>query len=132
MLSGRITESISLFTYEPGKSYHDYQKLSFRPTFSLPSNLSPEVEELCGTDQECAFDYLVTDSADFAAETLHITEIFNTSVGASYESEFKINFPLNFICKFATRNMLPFKVVKLEFVPDDIYTNPRLNNSIRI
>nr|XP_022323644.1 protein mesh-like [Crassostrea virginica] len=81
----RITENISLFTYEPGKSYHDYQKLSFRPTFSLPSNLSPEVEELCGTDQECAFDYLVTDSADFAAETLHITEIFNTSVGASYE-----------------------------------------------
>ena len=95
MLSGRITENISLFTYEPGKSYHDYQKLSFRPTFSLPSNLSPEVEELCGTDQECAFDYLVTDSADFAAETLHITEIFNASVGASYESELK-NFYLIF------------------------------------
>ena len=132
MLSGRITENISLFTYEPGKSYHDYQKLSFRPTFSLPSNLSPEVEELCGTDQECAFDYLVTDSADFAAETLHITEIFNTSVGASYESEFKINFSLNFICKFATRNMLPFKVVKLEFVSDDIYTNLRVNNYIKI
>lgn len=131
MLSGRITESISLFTYEPGKSYHDYQKLSFRPTFSLPSNLSPEVEELCGTDQECAFDYLVTDSAEFAAETRHVTEIFNTSFGASYESEFK-NFYLNFICKFATRNMLPFKVVKLEFVPDDIYTNLRLNNYIKI
>ena len=28
--------------------------------------------------------------------------------------------------------MLPFKVVKLEFVPDDIYTNLRLNNYIKI
>ena len=76
-----------MFTYEPGKSYNDYQKLSFRPTFGLPSNLSPEVEELCGTDQECAFDYILTNSSNFAAETLYITEIFNYSIEATYEGE---------------------------------------------
>lgn len=76
-------------TYEPGKSYNDYQKLSFRPTFGLPSNLSPEseVEELCGTDQEWAFDYILTNSSNFAAETLYITKIFNASIEATYESE---------------------------------------------
>ena len=76
-----------MFSYEPGKSYNDYQKLSFRPTFGLPSNPSPEVEELCGTDQECAFDYIVTASSNFAAETLYIAEIFNNSVEATNESE---------------------------------------------
>ncbi|XP_078325655.1 protein mesh-like [Crassostrea virginica] len=81
----RLTENISLFSYEPGKSYNDYQKLSFRPTFGLPSNPSPEVEELCGTDQECAFDYIVTASSNFAAETLYIAEIFNNSVEATNE-----------------------------------------------
>ena len=76
-----------MFSYEPGKSYNDYQKLSFRPTFGLPSNPFPEVEELCGTDQECAFDYIVTASSNFAAETLYIAEIFNNYVEASNESE---------------------------------------------
>lgn len=57
----------------------------------MPTNLPPEVVELCGTDQECAFDYAVTDFADLAAETLQITVIFNTSVEASYESKFYIS-----------------------------------------
>eukprot|EP00105_Crassostrea_gigas_P046261 XP_019930409.1 PREDICTED: protein mesh [Crassostrea gigas] len=92
-VSWRITENSSLFTYEPGKSYDDYQLRSFRPAFSLPTNLPPEGVDLCGTDQECAFDYAVTDSADLAAETLQITVIFNTSVEASYEIKNCANLP---------------------------------------
>lgn len=92
-VSWRITENSSLFTYEPGKSYDDYQLRSFRPAFSVPTNLPPEVVELCGTDQKCAFDYAVTDSADLAAETLQITVIFNTSVEASYEIKNCANLP---------------------------------------
>ncbi|XP_062594961.1 LOW QUALITY PROTEIN: sushi domain-containing protein 2-like, partial [Saccostrea cucullata] len=81
----RILENDSLFTYEPGKSYGDYQKLSFRPTFVTPTNLPPEVEELCGEDEECLFDYAMTGSAELAVETQQFTVVFNTSVGASYQ-----------------------------------------------
>ncbi|XP_048768421.2 protein mesh-like [Ostrea edulis] len=84
-LPWRITETVSLFTYEVGKSYNDYQKLSFRPAFTSPANVPPEVEELCGGDEECVFDYAVTGSAELAAETQQFTVIFNTSVGASYQ-----------------------------------------------
>ena len=37
-----------------------------------------------------------------------------------------------FICKFATRDRLPFKDFNREFVPDDTYTNPCLNNYMKI
>ena len=85
--SGRINERETLFTYEAGKTYKDYQILSFRPEFLLPSNIPPEVEQLCGEDQECMFDFIQTGSAEFATETLQFSTVYNTSVEASFESE---------------------------------------------
>ena len=87
IILGRINERETLFTYEVGKTYLDYQLLSFRPEFLLPSNIPPEVERLCGKDLECMFDFIQTDSAEFATETLQFSMIYNTSVEASYESE---------------------------------------------
>lgn len=86
-IQGRITENISLFSYEPGKSFNDYQSPTFRPTFILPTNLPPEVVEVCGTNRECAFDFTLTDSAEFAAETMELLVIFNSSLAASIKSE---------------------------------------------
>ena len=87
IILGRINERETLFTYEAGKTYKDYQILSFRPEFLLPSNIPPEVEQLCGKDLECMFDFIQTGSAEFATETLQFFMIYNTSVEASYESE---------------------------------------------
>ncbi|XP_061188743.1 mucin-4-like [Saccostrea echinata] len=81
----RIAENESLFTYGSGKSYSDYQKLSFRPTFDLPTNISAEAEELCVGDEECEFDYVLTESAEFAVETWKLSVLFNSSIEASYE-----------------------------------------------
>lgn len=82
-LSWGITENISLFSYEPGKSFNDYQLPRFRPTFLLPTNLPPEVVEVCGTNRECAFDFTLTDSVEFATETVELIVIFNSSLAAS-------------------------------------------------
>jgi hypothetical protein len=82
---GRIIENVSLFTYGVGESYHDYQKLSFRPAFKPPPNVSPDVRRLCGSDEECMFDYAVTGSAELAAETQQFTVVFDNSVAASYK-----------------------------------------------
>ncbi|XP_062601517.1 protein mesh-like [Saccostrea cucullata] len=81
----RIAENESLFTYGPWKTYNDYQKLSFRPTFDLPANISAEVKELCTGDKECEFDYVVTRSAEFGAETWRFSVLYNSSIQASYE-----------------------------------------------
>lgn len=76
-----------MFSYEPGKSFNDYQLPRFRPTFLLPKNLPPEVVEVCGTNRECAFDFTLTDSAEFAKETVELLVIFNSSLAASFKSE---------------------------------------------
>ena len=86
-ITGRITEDISLFSYEPGKSFGDYQLPRFRPTFILPTNLPPEVVEVCGTSRECAFDFTLTDSVEFATETVELLVIFNSSLAASIKSK---------------------------------------------
>ncbi|XP_048768432.2 protein mesh-like [Ostrea edulis] len=86
-LPWRITENVSLFTYGVGKSYNDYQKHSFRPAFTPPANVPPEVAEMCGGDEECVFDYAVTGSAELAAETRQFTVIFVTSLEASYQTK---------------------------------------------
>ena len=87
VISGRINERETLFTYEAGKSYQEYQLLAFRPAFLISSNIPPEVKQLCGEDQECMFDFIQTGSAEFATETLQFSTVYNTSVEASYESE---------------------------------------------
>nr|XP_034303984.1 protein mesh isoform X2 [Crassostrea gigas] len=86
-ISWRITENISLFSYEPGKSFGDYQLPRFRPTFILPTNLPPEVTEVCGTNRECAFDFTLTDSVEFATETVELLVIFNSSLAASIKTK---------------------------------------------
>ena len=87
IILGRINERETLFTYEAGKTYQEYQLLAFRPEFLLPLNIPPAVEQFCGKDQECMFDFIQTGSAEFATETLKFSIVYNTSVEASYESE---------------------------------------------
>nr|XP_022323654.1 protein mesh-like [Crassostrea virginica] len=89
----RINERETLFTYEAGKSYQEYQLLAFRPEFLIPSNIPPEVEQLCGEDQECMFDFIQTGSAEFATETLQFSTVYNTSVEASFEIKVCENLP---------------------------------------
>uniref|UniRef100_K1QQQ6 Sushi, nidogen and EGF-like domain-containing protein 1 n=1 Tax=Magallana gigas TaxID=29159 RepID=K1QQQ6_MAGGI len=74
-------------SYEPGKSFGDYQLPRFRPTFILPTNLPPEVTEVCGTNRECAFDFTLTDSVEFATETVELLVIFNSSLAASIKTK---------------------------------------------
>ncbi|XP_076091897.1 protein mesh-like [Mytilus galloprovincialis] len=64
-LSWRINESESLFTYEGGKTFSSYQNDNFNPIFVIPEDVPNHVTDLCGSNIECIYDTLVTNSTDF-------------------------------------------------------------------
>ncbi|XP_013418585.1 sushi domain-containing protein 2-like [Lingula anatina] len=68
----RISEKSSLFTYGP-RSYAFYQDLAFQPAainFTAIPSRRPEVATLCGSNQQCAYDYVVTGDEAIARGTL--------------------------------------------------------------
>ena len=87
VISGRINERESLFTYNDGKTYGNYQLGAFRPEFLLPSNIPPEVEQLFRNDHESIFDFIQTGSAEFAAKTLQFSIVYNASIEALNQCE---------------------------------------------
>jgi hypothetical protein len=66
--AGRITNVESLFWYETGAGYSDYQDLDWVPYFttgSLPSGAG----QVCGTNVQCLRDYFITNNTALAAVT---------------------------------------------------------------
>lgn len=74
-----VQEDESLFTYLPGKSYADYSKPDFQPTFIMDmdiESLPQEILTTCGGSRDCLFDYSATGSQSFANETKLASEKF--------------------------------------------------------
>ncbi|XP_071942282.1 uncharacterized protein [Antedon mediterranea] len=72
----RVSESDSKFIYPSGTSYADFNDESFRPKFlsELMASADPamlqQAQDQCGTNQECIFDTLATNSLEIGMNTL--------------------------------------------------------------
>ncbi|XP_062583116.1 sushi domain-containing protein 2-like [Saccostrea cucullata] len=82
-MSWVINEKESLFTYEPGKSFADYHKPSFRPVFESSISVTEEVRAVCGEDKDCIFDFFVTGSRDIAEQSRTFQKQFQESQEAA-------------------------------------------------
>lgn len=80
-LSGRVvTESKSLFTYNPGQSVETFTNTEFVPVFDplmLPFINMPGAAEVCGDSLECLFDIGSTGSISVGNITLAVQVDFN-------------------------------------------------------
>uniref|UniRef100_A0A914CEN0 Uncharacterized protein n=1 Tax=Acrobeloides nanus TaxID=290746 RepID=A0A914CEN0_9BILA len=70
----------SLFDYF-GKNYSDFYFPQFKPSFEYaPGQLPPNAEEICGDDESCLWDLVMTGNAEVANETREKNENFNNTV----------------------------------------------------
>ncbi len=60
--------------YASGKTYSDYNDLSFTPAFLDPANLPTDATAtaICGGNEACLFDYMTTEDESFAQETINL------------------------------------------------------------
>ncbi|CAC5408987.1 Sushi, nidogen and EGF-like domain-containing protein 1,Alpha-tectorin [Mytilus coruscus] len=80
-LSWRIKESESLFTYEGGKTYASYQNENFYPMFEIPDNIPTRITDMCGSNSECIYDYLVTNNEQFGQLSANSSVSFDDILG---------------------------------------------------
>ncbi|CAC5408993.1 unnamed protein product [Mytilus coruscus] len=80
-LSWRIKESESLFTYERGKTNASYQNENFIPIFEIPENVSTRITDMCGSNSECIYDYLVTNDEQFGQISADLSDSFDDILG---------------------------------------------------
>uniref|UniRef100_A0A914EN25 Sushi domain-containing protein n=1 Tax=Acrobeloides nanus TaxID=290746 RepID=A0A914EN25_9BILA len=65
-----IAKNESLFYYTDGNTYDTFNGQPFSPVANYdPSKVTPEMTALCGGDQFCLFDYVITGDPNFANET---------------------------------------------------------------
>ena len=78
--AGHVDETSSLFEYFDGNTYEDYNTGwdTYSPTFGdeLESSIPDDVQEVCGGDLQCVFDYAVTNNRSIAIAT-HATTMGN-------------------------------------------------------
>ena len=65
----RVTFNDSLFTYQPSLDYNSYNNPNFVPIFEIPTEVSPEIRNVCGDSLACTFDAFATGSLELASET---------------------------------------------------------------
>ncbi|XP_013409259.1 protein mesh-like isoform X1 [Lingula anatina] len=70
----RTEENTSIFTYYNGTSHADYQDLNFEPLYEIPFDFQSNetrqrATQVCGTIQQCLFDFLMTEREDVAIAT---------------------------------------------------------------
>ncbi|XP_078604865.1 sushi domain-containing protein 2-like [Branchiostoma floridae x Branchiostoma japonicum] len=113
-----INEEDSLFTYGPGESYNSFSDVGFTPSFEAPSS-TPEfqaaAEEVCGDNQACLFDVLITGRLSvanvsisaFQEYTEQIEELFTCSTldppdvpGTLVISNYSIGSVATFKCEY--------------------------------
>ena len=89
VFSGRVSESSTLFTYLGGKTYSDYNDLSFTPNFIDPSNLPTDATAtaICGSNQACLYDYMTTQDRSFAQETINLVIEFEQAQNDTQEGK---------------------------------------------
>lgn len=79
VVSGRTSQSSSLFTYTSGKEWSYYQDINFVPLFSVDecsSEVMAPAISLCEGDAHCLFDYCATKDQDIAKHTKDANENF--------------------------------------------------------
>ena len=78
---GEITDS--LFYYEAGADHASLTNSSFVPVFEPVANLNVNqtlVDEVCGTNQFCIYDFQTTGSQSFAQTSVETIEEFQTAI----------------------------------------------------
>ncbi|XP_077993150.1 uncharacterized protein LOC144447118 [Glandiceps talaboti] len=113
----RVSEEESLFTYEDGTTWEDFNDLEFVPLFT--EDLEEDVqrvelaEETCGADTECYYDVLATGNAALGTATM------STSAAFQQDADDLANFPPNI-----TANTVINATVGVEVVECVIATDP--------
>ncbi|XP_019630499.1 PREDICTED: sushi domain-containing protein 2-like [Branchiostoma belcheri] len=78
-----ISEEDSLFTYGPGRNYSSFSDPGFTPSFVSPS-VDPEfqaaAEEVCGDNQACLFDVLITGRLSVANVSIRAVQEYTEQV----------------------------------------------------
>ncbi|XP_078686455.1 protein mesh-like isoform X6 [Branchiostoma floridae x Branchiostoma belcheri] len=78
-----ISEEDSLFTYVPGRNYSSFSDSGFTPSFVSPS-VDPEfqaaAEEVCGDNQACLFDVLITGRLSVANVSIRAVQEYTEQV----------------------------------------------------
>ena len=89
-----VPEKDSIFTYISPYDYNTYYLPGFAPNFDIPdpSNVSQEIQDLCGDSFECIFDAVTTGSLLFANETLVASATF-AKIQESSVKIFSCGFP---------------------------------------
>uniref|UniRef100_A0A914DWE2 Sushi domain-containing protein 2 n=1 Tax=Acrobeloides nanus TaxID=290746 RepID=A0A914DWE2_9BILA len=77
-LKWMISQEESLFSYG-SKNYTAYNDPNFMPSFDEPdiNNAPPDAYEICGDARDCLYDFLTTNNAALANQTLLAAEKFN-------------------------------------------------------
>lgn len=73
--AGHITEEESLFNYSLGDTSYSAINdgyLTYRPLFTDDLNVTDDVFEMCHSNLECVYDYLVTGSMEIGQDTFNI------------------------------------------------------------
>ncbi|XP_077993148.1 uncharacterized protein LOC144447116 [Glandiceps talaboti] len=113
----RVSEEESLFTYEDGTTWEDFNDLEFVPLFTEDLEEDGErvllAEETCGADTECYYDVLATGNAALGTATM------STSAAFQQDADDLANFPPNI-----TANTVINATVGVEVVECVIATDP--------
>ncbi|XP_077993149.1 uncharacterized protein LOC144447117 [Glandiceps talaboti] len=113
----RVSEEESLFTYEDGTTWEDFNDLEFVPLFTEDLEEDKDrvrlAENTCGADTECYYDVLATGNAALGTATL------STSAAFQQDADDLANFPPNI-----TANTVINATVGVEVVECVIATDP--------
>ncbi|XP_070536985.1 mucin-like protein [Ptychodera flava] len=111
----RITSDESLFTYEDGESWDDYNDLEFVPLF-IDETESNEYEELarevCGSHRDCMYDVIATGDAAIGEATLA------TSTNFQEDAHDLANFPPNITANSVINATVGQHVVECVYATD--------------
>lgn len=77
---GRVKKNESLLYYMPGFNQSSYTNYNYTPSLIEPTFLlDNRIRQVCGTDQLCAFDLLVSGSEGFASQTLNAISVYRST-----------------------------------------------------
>lgn len=77
---GRVKKNESLLYYMPGFNQSAYTNYNYTPSLIDPKFLlDNRIRHVCGTDQLCAFDLLVSGSEGFASQTLNSISLYRST-----------------------------------------------------
>ena len=97
-LSGRVAEEDSRFTYIAAQNWAFFNDLDYEPVYEpnvtdTDSGITDDdVTAVCGENSDaCAFDYIVTEDAAFAASTLEQEDVLIASAAAAAPGKTRVH-----------------------------------------